>query len=177
MQSDYDRVASGADFNCFGCQKNCCTSYFQHHTYIEWAYMWKGIEALPPDKKESYLQRAAEYVEQSKRQLDAGERPDAMCPLNDEGLCGLYGHRLMICRLHGVPHTLIRGFGQADEYPGCFRFGEKGADAALRLDRTPLYRELAMLERDYLGKAFGKMPKVDLTLAEMMLRGKPTFPV
>lgn len=175
MQSDYDRVAQSADFNCFGCTKNCCTSYFQHHTYVEWAYMWKGIEALPIKKKEAYLQRAADYVEQSKRQLAAGVRPDSMCPLNDEGLCGLYTHRLMICRLHGVPHFLLRGIGQASDYPGCFRFDEKDIGNTPRLDRTPLYRELAMLERDYLGRAFGKAPKVDLTLAEMMVRGKPSF--
>jgi hypothetical protein len=97
-----------------------------------------------------------------------------MCPLNDDGLCGLYGHRLMICRLHGVPNVLIGSMG-VREFPGCgpcqrLTAEGKGGKA---MDRTPLLRRLAALEMELWGSRPGRPPKVDMTLAEMILAGPP----
>ena len=177
MQRAYDAVAGVVDFTCRGCPRNCCTSYFQHHTYIEWAYMDKGVRALPWARQEEIMSRAEEYVVRSKAMLARGERPDIMCPLNVDGLCGLYSHRLMICRLHGVSHTLAGRYGGAAEYPGCFRFQEavQGRTDVPLLDRTPLYRELAALEMEFLGSRIRRLPRVDLTIAEMLVQGKPSF--
>jgi hypothetical protein len=43
------------------------------------------------------------------------------------------------------------------------------------LDRTPLYAELAALERRYLGDRRKALPKMDMTLAEMLLEGPPAL--
>lgn len=171
MQKAYEATAAGAGFTCAGCENNCCTSYFQHHTYVEWAYLQKGLDALAEERRRDYMDRAREYVRLAREAMARGERPAVMCPLNDDGLCGLYAHRLMICRLHGVPHVLTGRMGEVRPFPGCHRFPE-GADAR-PMDRTPLYRDLAALEMDFLGSRLRALPKVDLTLAEMMVQGFP----
>ena len=76
-----------------------------------------------------------------------------MCPLNDDGLCGVYGHRLMICRMHGVPNALVRPDGRRIQFAGCFRAQEltQEADDVFVLDRTPLYTDLVRLEMEFLG--------------------------
>jgi len=160
-------------FSCEGCTRNCCVSYFQHHTYLEWRYLWDGLEALPEEKRALYVERARENVRLTREALARGETPSVMCPVNDEGRCGLYEHRLMICRLYGVPNLFLSRSG-IREFPGCPVCMEAiGAAPYERMDRTPLYRELAALEMDFLGSRRGQAPKVDMTLAEMIVAGPP----
>ncbi|MEW5773218.1 MAG: hypothetical protein AB1916_06795 [Thermodesulfobacteriota bacterium] len=175
MQREYDAAAAPLGFTCAGCPQNCCTSFFQHHTYVEWAYLWKGLDELPAERRDAFLGRARDYLDAARAALDRGETPAAMCPLNEAGRCALYSHRLMICRLHGVPHVLQAPGRARQAYPGCWRHGELAADRpdAPVLDRTPLYRELAALERDFLGPQAGRLPRADLTLAEMLVQGPP----
>lgn len=175
MGQAYAAAAQAIGLSCEGCADNCCTSFFQHHTYVEWVYLWKGLEALPGDRRQDYEARAAAYVREAQDALSLGQRPRLMCPLNDQGLCGLYEHRLMICRLHGVPTVSVRPDGARQEFPGCFKAQELCAertDVAV-LDRTALYRDLAQLEMEFLGSRLRQLPRVDLTLAEMIVRGKP----
>jgi hypothetical protein len=125
------------------------------------------------------MARARDYVEQSQKLIAQGLRPQIMCPLNEEGLCSVYSHRLMICRTHGVPATLTRPDGQHLRFPGCFRCQEivgQGyaieADAPA-MDRTILYRRLAQLESRFLGDRRGRLPKIKLSIAEMIVSGPP----
>ena len=57
MHTAYGESASEAGLSCTDCTTNCCTSYFQHHTYIEWLYVWKGMRTLPPEKRLLHLLR------------------------------------------------------------------------------------------------------------------------
>ncbi len=179
MASDYDQVAGTISLTCTGCPDNCCDSYFLHYTYSEWAYLWEGIRALDDARLDRIIQRAKEYVEQSRLLIARGERPQIMCPLNDEGLCSLYLHRLMICRTHGVPATLTRPDGQQLRFPGCFRCQEVVKSSytddtkAPAMDRTILYKRLAQLESRFLGEKRGLLPKIKLTIAEMIVNGPP----
>lgn len=175
----YDNMAkayassSPEGFTCEGCTQNCCVSHFQHHTHIEWRYLWDGLEALPEEKRALYVERARENVLQASQALAAGEIPRVMCPVNDEGRCGIYQHRLMICRLYGVPNMFLSRSG-IRQFPGCPVCMEAIGDSAHeRMDRTPLYRELAALEMEYLGSRRNQAPKVDMTLAEMIVAGPP----
>ena len=178
MEEAYDKVAAELDFSCRGCPDNCCDSYFQHHTYIEWAYLWDGVMALPEDRREELLARAKKYVEDCKTAIARNERPQAMCPLVDDGLCSLYAHRLMICRMHGVPSAMTRPDGQAMRFPGCFRCQELTGDREdlPTVDRTDFYRELVGLEVAFLGSRRNFLPKVKMTLAEMLVQGPPKLP-
>lgn len=172
MDAAYTAAAATAGLSCAGCAENCCLSFFQHHTHVEWLYLLAGLEALPQDRREAYVERAKQYVAACREALSRGETPRVMCPVNDDGLCGLYGHRLMICRLHGVPNVLLGSMG-VREFPGCgpcqsLVAGKAGVKA---MDRTPLLKRLAALEMELWGNKPGRPPKVDLTLAEMILAG------
>ncbi len=109
--------------------------------------------------------------------LENGMRPKIMCPLNDAGLCGVYKHRLMICRMHGVVNTLRQPNGRQLSFPGCFKCQDltKDMENVPVVDRTPLYKELVGLEMGLLGNKIRTMPKVDLTLAEMIVMGPPNL--
>lgn len=177
MEKAYDELAQSIDFTCNGCPDNCCDSYFQHHTYTEWAYLWEGLNALPEEQRESFIKRAEEYVIKSEEMLARDERPNIMCPINVDGLCGLYPHRLMICRMHGVPSAMTRPDGKRMEFPGCFRCQEivAGKTDVAHLDRTEMYQRLIQLEMEWLGMKRNILPKVKMTLAEMIVKGPPTF--
>jgi len=100
-----------------------------------------------------------------------------MCPLNEKGLCQLYAHRLMICRMHGVPNRFVRPDGKAMRFPGCARCQGLYAnlDEVPLLDRTPFYRDLASLEMAVMKSKGNPLPKVRLTLAEMLIQGPPNL--
>ena len=175
MEESYNRAAGKIGLSCQGCPDNCCNSYFRHHTYIEWAYLWKGIESHPDEKHRAFMNRAREYVRQSRDLLAQGLKPRIMCPLNDNGLCQLYEYRLMICRMHGVPNSFVRPDGKKMIFPGCFRCQEfySHLEDVPVLDRTGFYRDLASLEMAFVGPKVKALPKVNLTLAEMLVQGPP----
>ena len=179
MEAAYKECAETAGLRCEGCENNCCTSFFQHHTHIEWAYLWRGLQELPAERRKEFVQRAHAYVEKARQNIASGRLPDAMCPLNEQGLCALYSHRLMICRLHGTRNLFRLPNGGEQVFPGCFRFtalpcaAEGNESNCPTLDRTPLYGELASLEMEYLRRASRRMSRVDMTLAEMLVLGPP----
>lgn len=179
MVDDYNHVANSIGLTCSGCPDNCCDSYFLHYTYSEWAYLWEGIRALDDQTLDRIMDRAGNYVEQSRLMIGSDQRPQIMCPLNEDGLCALYQHRLMICRTHGVPATLTRPDGQLLRFPGCFRCQnivdqqyENETDAPA-VERTILYRRMAQLESRFLGDKRHLYPKVRLSIAEMIVNGPP----
>ncbi|MBW1859748.1 MAG: hypothetical protein JRI70_06635 [Deltaproteobacteria bacterium] len=171
----YDQVATKIGLSCQGCPDNCCNSYFQHHTCIEWTYLWDGIRSCSAERQQEYVNRARDYIEESRLPLAQGLRPTIMCPLNDGGFCGLYEHRLMICRMHGVPNTFVRPDGKKMSFPGCFRCQEfcSQLKEVPVLDRTSFYKDLVALEMAYVAPKGKALPKVNLTLAEMIVRGPP----
>lgn len=172
MAEAYDLVARQLDFSCADCPDNCCDSYFLHHTRIEWAWLWQGLRALPPAQLAAIRERAEAYQEQAAAALAAEQRPAVMCPLNEEGRCTVYEHRLMICRLHGVPSSLTFPNGRVEKFPGCFRCQELVADrgATPTVERASLLRELAALEQEFCG---GVRMRVKKSIAEMILAGPP----
>ena len=181
LEEDYRRVAGQIPLSCQGCPDNCCDSWFFHHTYCEWAYLWQGLRRLDTAALTRTLRRAEDYLRQSQAQLAAGRRPQLMCPLNEDGLCVLYQHRLLVCRMHGVPAALTRPDGQQLRFPGCFRCQEivherHGDDStAPRMDRTQLFTKLAELENRLLGGSRQRFPKVRKTIAEMIVLGPPVL--
>ena len=176
MEAEYDALASQLGLSCDQCPDNCCVSYFQHHTYIEWAYLWMGMDTLKDEHRQTVLDRARENVSQSRELLARGERPRIMCPLNEDGLCILYPYRLMICRLHGVPNQVRMPNGQIKQFPGCRVCQDLTAHMSRVpvLDRTPLYIQLAQLERDFLGPRCKQLPKGRPLLASASSRGQKT---
>ncbi len=181
LQLEYERVAGELVFSCSGCPDNCCDSFFLHHTYAEWAYLWIGFRQLDPARQDELTARSRSWLAQCEKARLDGERPQVMCPLNENGLCVLYHHRLLVCRTHGVPASMTRPDGQTLHFPGCFRCqelvdGRSGAGPVPRVERTPLLRQLALLESRLLENKRHLVPKVRLTIAEMLVGGPPTIP-
>ncbi len=183
LQSGYDELAAEIGLTCQGCPDNCCDSYFLHHTYCEWAYLWQGLRELEEEQRATIVERAETYVEESRAQLARHERPQIMCPLNMDGLCSLYQHRMLVCRMHGIPATMTRPDGQSMRFPGCFRCQEvvreryADPDDAPAMDRTPLFQKMVAVESRLLGDKRHLMPRVKLTIADMIVQGPPTLPV
>ena len=183
MQKGYEKIADEISLSCSNCPDNCCDSYFQHHTYSEWAYLWEGLNQLEQPALEQIAERAKEYVRTSSDALAAGERPQLMCPLNEDGRCILYQHRMLVCRMHGIPATMTRPDGQSMRFPGCFRCQEIVAenyekeDDAPAMDRTSLFRRLVALESKLMGDKHHLYPRVKKTIADMIVEGPPSLPV
>lgn len=180
LQEQYEMVAESLDFSCSGCPDNCCDSYFLHHTYAEWAHLWIGIKRLEPLRQQALVARAESYIKECQQAHAAGERPLVMCPLNEDGLCALYQHRLLVCRTHGVPAKMTRPDGRSLSFPGCFRCQEivdklSGVDPVARVERTPLLTRLARLENELLDNKRHLFPRVKLTIAEMLVNGPPSL--
>ncbi len=183
MQTGYDQVAKEVGLTCVDCPDNCCDSYFLHHTYSEWAYLWQGLKQLDHEAREQIINRAKEYIARSAEPLAQGKHPQLMCPLNDNDLCCLYKHRMLVCRMHGIPATLTRPDGQTMRFPGCFRCQEivekkyDVEDDAQAMDRNQLFRQLVALESRLLEERRHLYPKVKKTIAEMIVEGPPTVPL
>lgn len=178
MESAYDRVAEQVDHNCEGCPDNCCDSYFTHHTYIEWAYLRLGLAELSEERRRRVSVRAAACLESYGQALNHGQRPQIMCPLNEDGRCTLYRYRLMVCRTHGVPATMTRPDGRVIRFPGCFRCQQRietrpGGHLPV-MERTPLLRRLVDLEQRFVGGRRAGAPRLAMTIAEMVVGGPPT---
>ncbi len=179
MERGYDEVATRLQFSCDGCPDNCCDSWFQHHTFAEWGYLWLGFCQLSETRQAEILERSRLSVVASEQALARNERPQVMCPLNENGRCVLYAHRLMVCRTHGVPATMQRPDGQRLDFPGCFRCQELVKQTFVdeakvpRTERTLLLRELAMLENELMGGKRHLYPRIKLTIAQMLVKGPP----
>ncbi|RPH42743.1 MAG: hypothetical protein EHM86_02140 [Desulfobulbaceae bacterium] len=179
LETEYDALAYQLSFSCMGCPDNCCDSYFLHHTYAEWAYLWLGFRQLNPEKQQEILRRASTAVLACEQALRRRERPQVMCPLNEEGLCTLYTHRLLVCRTHGVPAAMTHPDGRRLTFPGCFRCQEIVGALGMEqgkipvTERTPYLRRLAVLENDLLQGERRRYPKVGLTISQMLIKGPP----
>ncbi len=176
METAYDSTARDLDFSCTGCPDNCCDSFFLHHTYTEWAYLWHGLQTLDDKLLRIIKKKASAWVVESEAALAKGERPIIMCPLNSAGLCTLYQHRMMICRLHGVPASFTRPDGKQLSFPGCFRCQELLPEKEVTcLDRTRFFQRLVNLEVELLGNRRRTAPRVKLTIAQMIVKGPPVL--
>ncbi len=141
MDNAYNKISRNLEFDCLNCPDNCCHQTFYHFTWIEYLYLLKGLCALPDKAKEQILKSSLD---------NCSSAPSAkpVCGANQKSLCRLYAHRPMICRLHGIAHSLTRPDGRTVTGPGCFRFEAlQTSRKVVRLDRTPFYANLAKLEQ------------------------------
>jgi hypothetical protein len=169
MDYAYDRAADTYGFTCDGCDDNCCRTRFYHHTIVEYIYTVEGLNTLTLKKQNEVKSRALAVVDETTRADGSGAVVRLMCPLNFDELCILYPYRPMICRLHGIPHEHQKP-GQNPVYgPGCETFDRRcGGKGYFKFDRTPFYRQVAMLEQEA-KQTLGFAGKIRMTVAEMIL--------
>lgn len=165
----YGQVAGHYEsFSCEGCQSNCCTTVFYHYTLIEALCFGNGFRALPEDRMNAAIGEARRYVEVLERNPGGETSLSLMCPVNFGGLCGVYEHRPLICRIHGVPAFLDSRRGAVERWKGCLRFQElHGGRIDREIDRTPFYTAVAELEIE-LRKSAGDFSRSRKTIAHMI---------
>lgn len=167
MDRGYDNASAEYGFVCSGCEESCCRTRFYHHTLIEYVYLFTGFDALPETERATIHTRAVQT--NSYWSIHSEPAAESMCPLNEDGRCRLYAFRPMICRLHGIPHELYHPARGKTMGPGCREFVRNcGAQAYVPFDRTPLYRDLAALEKS-LRQQMGITAKIKMTVAEILL--------
>lgn len=160
MDRAYRQTADFYNFECHGCDDNCCRSLFYHHTLIECLYLAKGALELPCHLNEDVIRRA-------KILLDKDQR--GMCPLNAEEKCLIYAFRPMICRLHGLPHQIALADRPPTQNPGCVEFDRLCASQPGHLlDRTPHYLALAGLEQDT-RRHFAYSQRIKMTISQILM--------
>lgn len=167
MDRAYGSAAEHYGFSCEGCEDNCCTQRFYHHTLAEYYYLFEGLMQAERELIRQMLVKARIVADSYQREIQAGRILPLMCPANFEGLCRLYEHRPMICRMHGLPHRFIRPDGREERGTGCKRF-EETRKADFLVDRTALYTALAEVEKEIRARTLfrGRYSK---TTAEMLL--------
>lgn len=173
MDRAYAKAAAGHEFTCTGCEDNCCHTWFFHHTLVEGLYLAQGAAKLAPGALAEAEKRAAEIIERA-----AGHVPEqgpfrAPCPLFAEGMCTLYEHRPMICRLHGISYRLFRPGGNYAVGPGCAEFDRASRNSLSKkdlLDRTPLYTDMAKMETR-MRKALDLADRTRYTVAGLLAGG------
>jgi hypothetical protein len=171
MDDAYDAVAQKYGFTCDHCPDNCCLTRFYNLTYLEYYYLLAGVGQLPAERQQQIRRKAQEVVGRVAADEAAGRTPRHMCPLNVEGRCGLHSHRLMICRLHGIPHEFRFPDGRVSYGEGCSVFGERCGDRNyIVFDRTLFYQQLSSLEKDF-RQAAGINGKIKMTIAQMIVAG------
>lgn len=169
MDRKYNEAAHYYGFNCSGCRDNCCRTRFYHHTLLEYFYLHEGFKSLAPKQQNSIKLKAAEVCRRTELADEKGLPVRLMCPLNSDGLCRLYAHRPMICRMFGIPHELQPPGAPAEYRPGCGTFSELTCDKKyFKFNRTPFFTEMAQMELK-LKQTAGLMQKIKLTVAEMVV--------
>jgi Fe-S-cluster containining protein len=175
MDEAYSLAAERAGFECRGCSDSCCDERFYHYTLAEHFFLLEGLRSLDGEIASRILDEAAETVRLHRLQDLQGTAGSAVCPLCSGGICAIYAYRPMICRLHGIPHTL-RKKGIVQTGPGCHGFPEEAAEklAGSGLDRTGFYTEMAAIEIELrrLTRFRGSYKK---TVAGMIVEGLSTM--
>jgi hypothetical protein len=77
--------------------------------------------------------------------------------------------------MHGVSNSFVRPDGKSISFPGCCQELGSDLEEVPVLERTRFYQELASLEIAFAGSKSKGLPKVNLTLAEMLVKGPPQF--
>jgi len=131
-------------------------------------YLRRGFNTLDISRQLEILGRCRGIIKAKEDDAFGEEYRNAVCALNFEGLCVLYEYRPMICRLAGIPHTIMRPDGTTTESGGCIRYlQEIQKDRVnLAIDRTDFYRHMAGLEIEVV-RAAGKRT-ISRTVAETL---------
>jgi Fe-S-cluster containining protein len=168
MDNAYRETAERYGFVCSGCADSCCRSLFYHHTFLEYFYIREGYLALESEPQARIIKRARTFGQHPPADTGRNQKVRGLCPLNFDERCILYTHRPMICRLHGIPHEFQRPDGKIINGSGCQVFSENHEQKdSMRLNRTPFYFALAVLENKFKLSA-GITQKMKMTVTEII---------
>lgn len=149
MDRAYVAIADSVGFSCKECDgERCCTVDLTLHTSVEKQYLKKGLKTLDLSRQREILARCDAMLAAKEEDPYGDAYRNAVCVLNFNGLCILYRYRPMICRVAGIPHSILKPDGKIISREGCSRYQTliQPAHPELKMDRTEFYREMAAIE-------------------------------
>jgi len=158
-EAEFDRGkrVHGARVHCAPGCSSCCSQIFQI-TEIEAARISAHVQALPEADRKSLQARARLNLEARAMLFPEGEEWGSTAPrgqgtpcpaLTEQGACGMYAARPIMCRKFGVP---IFNPDKPDSVMACelnFADGEAIEDDGLIENQTSLYRAQQALQAEY----------------------------
>ena len=171
MDKAWNQVAQQYEFQCNGCEDNCCLSLFFHHTHVEASFLEFGLQTLSNKDQKHVLTLSRDYCRQTFSEAAENQNQPASkkipCPLLKTDRCSLYNFRPMICRLHGLPHELHKPGLNVIKGPGCDA-GKFDSHIYIPFDRTPFYKQMAVIEMSF-RQLTGKTGKIKKTIAQILV--------
>lgn len=142
----YAEFVTAQGLSCGQCgQASCCRVDLMIHTHIEQAYLMHGIAGLTSKHRREALDRCVA--------LEASQPEDRGCALRGGGACRVYPWRPLICRLAGPLYIIRYPDGRVREGDGCPQLMSASPNrGAPPMDRTPLFREMSLLEREVVNR-------------------------
>ncbi len=169
MDESYRDAAQQAGFSCDNCDgEACCTVNLRIHTFAEKLSLKRGLASLEAPLREEIQRRCRKMLKAKEEDPLGAAYRNAVCALNFHGRCVLYQYRPMICRLAGIPHLIARPDGKTVERGGCVRYEKEfqPSNPDLRVNRSDLYRDMAILELDVVRARRERTPPE--TIAEVL---------
>lgn len=141
-----------------GCS-DCCSQLFQI-TEIEAAFVSRGVRKLDLAVRERMTARALVYLEERRKLVADNGEPEAWgslpapgtrlaCPALEDGVCGIYEHRPLICRKFGIPLYNPDKPGRVFACELNFRDGEAIEDGKLIQIQTGIHERWKQVQADY----------------------------
>ena len=168
----------GARIQCRPGCSDCCHHLFQI-TEFEAALVSAGVKKLSDEKRLAMEGRARQYQVDREKLLATRHVPDAWgslppaglrlpCPALEDGVCGIYDHRPVICRKYGIP---LYNPQKPERLFACelnFKPGEEISDPHLVQIHTALYNDAINVQSDYNFKG-GRRDSKPITVARAIL--------
>lgn len=160
-----------------GCS-DCCSQLFQI-TEIEAAFVSRGVRKLDVAARERMTSRALVYLEERRKLVAASGEPEAWgslpppgtrlaCPALEDGVCGIYQHRPLICRKFGIP---LYNPDKPERVFACelnFRDGEAIEDGKLIQIQTGIHQRWKQVQADY-NAAGGRRDQEPISVARAIV--------
>lgn len=157
QEFERNRRLHGARIQCRSGCSDCCHQLFQI-TEIEAELIWQGVQAMAPEARERLQAKARDYLAEREKLTGGPEQwgklpPEGTrlaCPaLTEDGACGIYEHRPLICRRFGMP---IFNPDRPDRVVACqlnFKPGDAIEDGQLVQIQTGIHHRWKAVQREY----------------------------
>ncbi len=177
-----NRDIHGSRINCRAGCSDCCHQLFQI-TEVEAAEVHRGVLAMQPDRRLRLRQKSHRYLEQRHRMVAATGEPEAWgslpppgsrlaCPALEDGVCGIYEHRPLICRKFGIPLWNPDRPGRVHACELNFRAGDEIEDGELVQIHTDLHHAWKAVQAAY-NAAGGHRDSQPFTVARAIVEAVP----
>ncbi len=173
-----NRALHGSRIRCGpGCD-DCCHQLFQI-TELEAARISECVAGMEGDRREALQRRARAYLVKREELMGSGAGAESWgalappgsrlaCPALEDGVCGIYEHRPLMCRKFGIPLWNPDRPGRVYACQLNFRDGEEIEDGELIQIQTGLHKAWKEVQATY-NRAGGRRDSSPATVARAIV--------